>query len=180
MTERAGWPAIAGATDVPPVHVNVAAADLLSVGFVVGVLDDLRDAGAEPAELVLEIQAADLRRPDVRGVAQELTGHGIPVMIDGLGGSGLPLTELVHLPLAGARLGPQITAHLATDPAVASVAEALITLCRGVGWQSHLVGVEDDDQHRRARDLGADAIQGWLVGPPQAAADFVTWLAARS
>ena len=31
-------------------------------------------------------------------VAQELADHGVPMMVDGLGGGGLPLTELVHLP----------------------------------------------------------------------------------
>lgn len=178
LLQRSTWPGGVGG-DVAPVHVNVAAADLLSVGFVVGVLDDLRDAGAEASDLVLELQAADLRRPDVRAVVQELADHGVPMMVDGLGGGGLPLTELVHLPLTGARLGPQITSNLATDPAVASVAEALVTLCRGVGWVSHAVGIEDDAQLARADELGFDAIQGWLVGAPQAADEFAAWMAAR-
>ncbi|MBX3313363.1 MAG: diguanylate cyclase [Actinobacteria bacterium] len=181
LTERSGWPmGSGGRRDVPPVHVNVAAADLLSVGFVVGVLDDLRDVGAEVTDLVLEVQAADLRRPDVRTVAKELAGHGVPLMVDGLGGTGLPLTELVHLPLTGARLGPQISANLATDTAVASVAQALVTLCAGVGWVSHAVGIEDDEQLRRAEDIGFDAIQGWLVGPPLAADEFNRWLCDRA
>lgn len=181
LLERSGWPVGPDlGNDAPPVHVNVAAADLLSVGFAVGVLDDLRDAGAEASDLVLELQAADLRRPDVRAVVQDLAVHGVQMMVDGLGGGGLSLTELVNLPLAGARLGPQITGDLAIDPAVASVAEALVTLCRGVGWASHAVGIEDDAQLRRAEELGFDAIQGWLVGEPLPTDAFAAWLRDRT
>ncbi|MCB0976084.1 MAG: diguanylate cyclase [Acidimicrobiales bacterium] len=179
LAQRSAWPLPRSASDVPPVHVNVAATDLLSVGFVVGVLDDLRDAGADGSDLVLELQAGDLRRTDVRAVVHELARHGVAMMVDGLGGGGLPLTELVQLPLQGARLGPQISSRLNADAAVASVAEALVTMCRGVGWVSHAVGIEEPDQRSAAGRIGFDAVQGWLTGEPLGPEAFTTWLKDR-
>ena len=181
LEERSRWPeSVATGGRVPRVHVNVAAADALSVGFVVGVLEDLREAGAEADDLVLEFQAGDLRRPDVLDVVAELGRHGVTMMVDGLGGGGLPLTDLVRLPLRGARLGTRITKNLASDPAMSSVAGALVAMCHGVGWVAHSVGIETEAQYLRAQDLGFDAVQGWLVGAAMSTVDLAVWLEARS
>jgi EAL domain-containing protein (putative c-di-GMP-specific phosphodiesterase class I) len=176
---RAGWELARPASPRPPVHVNVAGVELVSPGFVDSVVDGLREAGAEVEDIVLEVREADLRDHATRAVLGALDRLSIPVVIDGVGEGGLPLSDLAMLPVRGIKLPPSLVGRLDADGAGVEVARSLVMLAHGLGWRSLAVGVETDQQRAVLFGFGVHAVQGRAVTMPVSAEGFSSWLHAQ-
>jgi diguanylate cyclase (GGDEF)-like protein len=166
--------------DTPPIELAVSAADLLSMGFEVGLLEDLHEYGTSPEALVLRVQAADLRRSDVRNVVRTVADQGLAVTVDGFGSASLSLTDLARMPLAGARFGSEVVGQVTDDRAFAEVVRSLTSLCKGVGWRSQAAGVTSDREASMLLELGVERIQGPLVGDPLPIDAFARWLGGHT
>ena len=168
-----------GAGGRPPVHVNVSGAELLGRRFVEQVVADLGQASAAPTDLVLEVREADLVDPAARTVVADLGRVGVPVLVDAVGEGGLPLAELVTLPIRGIKLGPALVGRLGIDTAGLEAVRSLVLLAHGLGWRSLAVGVESEHQRAVLFGFGVDAVQGRAVAMPAPHGDVVGWLDRR-
>jgi diguanylate cyclase (GGDEF)-like protein len=177
---RAGWELQRPSAGRPPVHVNVAGAELVAPGFVESVVSELREAGAEVEDLVIEVREADLRDHATRTALAALDRLSIPVVVDGVGEGGLPLSELATLPVRGIKLAPALVGRLDADGAEVEVARSLVMLAHGLGWRSLAVGVETDHQRAVLFGFGVHAVQGRAVTMPVSAEGFSTWLHAQA
>ena len=180
LAARATWDLGGPEVIRPPAHVNVSGAELVAPGFVESVLAERGYGTSGPNDLILEVREADLCRPEARAVIVELHELAVPVMVDGVGLSGLPLAELAGLPVRGIKIAPPLVARLENDPVGVEVARALVLLAHGVGWHSMAVGVETERQRSVLFGFGIDAVQGRAVTMPISAEDFDSWLMARS
>lgn len=70
-------------------------------------------------------------------------------------------------------------ARLAVDPQDAEIVRCTLDLAHSLGLLVVAEGVEDDETWERLRDLGCDAVQGWLVAAAMPPAEATAWLLAR-
>jgi EAL domain-containing protein (putative c-di-GMP-specific phosphodiesterase class I) len=65
------------------------------------------------------------------------------------------------------------------DTDAAAVVRSAISLGKSLELRVVAEGVEDVDTLEELRRLQCDEVQGYLIGPPMTARDFVVWLQQR-
>jgi EAL domain-containing protein (putative c-di-GMP-specific phosphodiesterase class I) len=150
------------------VAVNVAPEQLAGPVPAAAVLQALHTRGLAPAALVVELPASAPPQ-DALAVAtlHDLREAGVGVVLDNFGTPGLSLAALRDLPLTGVKLDRSLVADLGTDDRLVL---ATLRLATRLGLTCTAVGIERPEQLEAARALGIDAVQGHLLGRPEAAA----------
>jgi EAL domain-containing protein (putative c-di-GMP-specific phosphodiesterase class I) len=160
-------------------NVNIAPEQLTGEGFAKGVLRALEGADLDPRALTVEVAAtgafedAALARVSLAA----LRAAGVAVVLDHFGATGLSIAALRELPLTGVKLDRSLTADLGGDD---RLVVATVRLTTRLGLTCTAVGIETQAQLDAARSLGVDAVQGHLLGRPQAEPEDAPALAARS
>jgi len=97
---------------------------------------------------------------------------GIATALDDFGTGYSSLTSLEQLPLARVKLDRSVIGEVDSNPRAASIATSMIALCRSLGLQVTVEGVERASQLDFLSASGGVSVQGFLVARP-AAADTV-------
>ncbi|MEK8172679.1 EAL domain-containing protein [Streptomyces sp. M19] len=92
-----------------------------------------------------------------------LTGHGVKMSLDDFGTGYSSLVHLRRLPVSELKIDRSFVARLAVDNEDAEIVRCTVDLAHSLGLLVVAEGVEDDETWERLRDLGCDAVQGWLV-----------------
>ncbi|WP_380161695.1 putative bifunctional diguanylate cyclase/phosphodiesterase [Kineococcus sp. R86509] len=176
--DLASWRAAHVAGDLPHtpayVAVNVSAVSLAAEGFSAGVRQTIAAAGLHLRDICLEVTetslASDLRA--CRTVLEELRRDGARVAIDDFGTGYSSLAYLKDLPVDHLKVDRSFVRDLhsvgegvAGGPARA-VAAAVVSLARTLGLGIVAEGVETLEQDAVIRDLGCEAVQGFLYSRP--------------
>jgi diguanylate cyclase (GGDEF)-like protein/PAS domain S-box-containing protein len=180
--DLATWRAAHAAGDLPhtPTHVavNVSAVSLGVEGFAAGVRRTVAAAGLQLRDVCLEVTetalASDLHAS--RTVLEELRRDGARVAIDDFGTGYSSLAYLKDLPVDHLKVDRSFVRDLRSStggvqggvqggPARA-VAAAVVSLARTLGLGIVAEGVETLEQDAVVRDLGCEAVQGWLYSRP--------------
>ncbi len=163
--------------DIDQIWVNVAPSQLEDPEFAHEVAAQLAIRGLPSSCLVLEIAAGHLvesqRCLSTLGVLRSL---GIAVALDEFGRSGTSLSALRRLPISAVKLDPSLAAELGRLDAVP---KAIAQLCRTLGLRVLIDGVETMVQLRGAREIQADAVQGFAIARPMSAEDVTNLLTLR-
>ncbi|WP_129842631.1 bifunctional diguanylate cyclase/phosphodiesterase [Streptomyces sp. RFCAC02] len=164
-----------------PVAVNVSPRDVNTPGFAGAVAARLAHHGVPPAALQLEItEHAMLEDPEqAADTLAGLTGHGVRVSLDDFGTGYSSLVHLRRLPVSELKIDRSFVARLTSDPEDAEIVRHTLELAHALGLVVVAEGVEDDGTWERLRDLGCDAVQGWLVAAAMPADEATAWLRAR-
>lgn len=99
-------------------------------------------------------------------IVHRLKEAGVLVAIDDVGAGYAGLRQLIDLSPDLIKLDAGIVRGLHTDSARRAAAEALALYSRRVGVQCVFEGIETVEELETARSLGADMLQGFLVGRP--------------
>lgn len=164
-----------------PVAVNVSPRDVRSPGFAGAVAARLARHGVPAAALQLEITEHVLLE-DPQGAADTLaglTGHGVKMSLDDFGTGYSSLVHLRRLPVSELKIDRSFVARLAVDAEDAEIVRCTVDLAHSLGLLVVAEGVEDDETWERLRDLGCDAVQGWLVAAAMPVAEATAWLRSR-
>jgi diguanylate cyclase (GGDEF)-like protein len=105
-----------------------------------------------------------------------LRSLGIDLALEDFGREGTSLAALRHLPITVVKVDHQLSADLGRNDAIL---RGVVEMCRRLGLRSVLAGVETNVQVQAARRIGADAVQGVLLGRPTTADDLAGLLAVR-
>ncbi|WP_338320632.1 GGDEF domain-containing phosphodiesterase, partial [Streptomyces lonarensis] len=161
-----------------PVAVNVSPRDVHTPGFAGAVAARLARHGVPAGALQLEItehvllddpqQAAD--------TLAGLTGHGVRMSLDDFGTGYSSLVHLRRLPVSELKIDRAFVARLAEDGEDAEIVRCTVELAHSLGLAVVAEGVEDGETWNRLRDLGCDAVQGWLLAPAMPASRTTRWL----
>ncbi len=108
-----------------------------------------------------------------------LTGHGVKMSLDDFGTGYSSLVHLRRLPVSELKIDRSFVARLAVDTEDAEIVRCTVDLAHSLGLLVVAEGVEDDETWERLRDLGCDAVQGWLVAAAMPPDDMTAWLRAR-
>ncbi|MEW2218363.1 bifunctional diguanylate cyclase/phosphodiesterase [Streptomyces sp. NPDC006990] len=164
-----------------PVAVNVSPRDVHSPGFAGAVAARLARHGVPPGALQLEITEHVLLE-DPQQAADTLaglTGHGVKMSLDDFGTGYSSLVHLRRLPVSELKIDRSFVARLAVDTEDAEIVRCTVDLAHSLGLLVVAEGVEDDETWERLRDLGCDAVQGWLVAAAMPPGETTAWLRAR-
>ncbi|MCZ0209032.1 bifunctional diguanylate cyclase/phosphodiesterase, partial [Streptomyces sp. UMAF16] len=164
-----------------PVAVNVSPRDVHTPGFAGSVAARLARHGVPAGALQLEITEHVLLEDPQRAAdtLAGLTGHGVKMSLDDFGTGYSSLVHLRRLPVSELKIDRSFVARLAVDTEDAEIVRCTVDLAHSLGLLVVAEGVEDDETWERLRDLGCDAVQGWLVAAAMPPEEATTWLLAR-
>lgn len=164
-----------------PVAVNVSPRDVHTPGFAGAVAARLARHGVPAGSLQLEITEHVLLEDPQRAAdtLAGLTGHGVKMSLDDFGTGYSSLVHLRRLPVSELKIDRSFVARLAIDNEDAEIVRCTIDLAHSLGLVVVAEGVEDDETWERLRDLGCDAVQGWLVAAAMPPHEATSWLLAR-
>ena len=160
--------------------VNVSALQFSKENFVATVAGALRQTGANPRLLKLELTESILvdhiDMQDVIAKMNELKALGLTVSLDDFGTGYSSLSYLKRLPLDQLKIDQSFVRDVLTDGNDAVIARTIVALGHSLGLKVIAEGVETTEQHVFLADAGCDAFQGFLFGrpaPASAMADFI-------
>jgi diguanylate cyclase (GGDEF)-like protein len=164
-----------------PVAVNVSPRDVHTPGFAGSVAARLARHGVPAGALQLEITEHVLLEDPQRAAdtLNGLTGHGVKMSLDDFGTGYSSLVHLRRLPVSELKIDRSFVARLAVDTEDAEIVRCTVDLAHSLGLLVVAEGVEDDETWERLRDLGCDAVQGWLVAAAMPPEETTAWLLAR-
>lgn len=99
--------------------------------------------------------------------------------LDDFGTGYSSLVHLRRLPVSELKIDRSFVARLAVDAEDAEIVRCTLDLAHSLGLLVVAEGVEDDETWERLRDLGCDAVQGWLVAAAMPPEETTAWLRAR-
>ncbi|KOV61698.1 putative bifunctional diguanylate cyclase/phosphodiesterase [Streptomyces sp. MMG1121] len=164
-----------------PVAVNVSPRDVHTPGFAGSVAARLARHGVPAGALQLEITEHVLLEDPQRAAdtLAGLTGHGVKMSLDDFGTGYSSLVHLRRLPVSELKIDRSFVARLAVDTEDSEIVRCTVDLAHSLGLLVVAEGVEDDETWERLRDMGCDAVQGWLVAAAMPPEETTAWLLAR-
>ncbi|MDB1088366.1 EAL domain-containing protein [Streptomyces sp. ACA25] len=164
-----------------PVAVNVSPRDVYTPGFAGAVAARLARHGVPAGSLQLEI-TEHVMLEDPQQAADTLAGligHGVRMSLDDFGTGYSSLVHLRRLPVSELKIDRSFVGRLAVDNEDAEIVRCTVELAHSLGLVVVAEGVEDNETWERLRDLGCDAVQGWLVAAAMPADRITAWIRAR-
>ena len=141
----------------------------------------LQTADGRADRLVFEITEGALTKNPSRvlDALQRLATQGCQLSLDDFGTGSFSLAFLRKLPIHELKIDRSFVAAMRRDPDAAAVVRSAISLGKSLELRVVAEGVEDAETLEELRRLQCDEVQGYLIGPPMTARDFVVWLQQR-
>lgn len=151
------------------VAVNVSPIQFRSADFVETVKTALEMSGLEPSRLELELTETALVEDGelIAKILVELRAIGVRVAMDDFGTGYSSLAHLCEFPLDRIKIDQSFIAAAQSDIHAHAIIKAVVALGRDIGVPTIAEGVETAEQLQLLRDLGCNAVQGYLIGRPE-------------
>ncbi len=152
------------------INVNVSVDQLREEDFVKRVTVILRDSGFDPhyLSLGLEITESELMEnmQDAVNAILQFREMGMVIYIDDFGTGYSSLSYLRQLPIDTLKIDASFIRDLPGDPDAVAVVRAIIAMAESLELRTIAEGVETEEQFSILKELGCNAIQGYLFGRP--------------
>ncbi|MBR0551753.1 putative bifunctional diguanylate cyclase/phosphodiesterase [Stakelama marina] len=161
------------------VAVNVSAPLLTKRGFVDAVRERLDDGRLSPELLTIEItESASMEDPEraLEGM-RRFADMGIRLSIDDYGTGQSTLSYLKHLPAREIKIDKSFVLTIEDSASDQAMVRSSIDLAHELGFDVVAEGVENAAILEMLRKMGCDYAQGWHIGRPVPARDFVKLIA---
>jgi predicted signal transduction protein with EAL and GGDEF domain len=171
---QAGWQRRWGDA-APYLSINISARQLGEADVVDRFAEILRETGADPAKLLLEVTETALMadiEANLRAL-HRLAELGLRMAVDDFGTGYSSLAQLTRLPVDVLKIDRAFVDGIETRAESRAVIHAVIGLGRALGLKLIAEGVET---HRQLQELianGCDMIQGYYFYRPMLEADFI-------
>jgi diguanylate cyclase (GGDEF)-like protein/PAS domain S-box-containing protein len=152
----------------PYVSVNLSTRQLSEDDLVTTFAAILRETGAEPTRLLLEVTETALMadiETNLR-VLRLLAHLGLGVAVDDFGTGYSSLSQLTRLPVNILKIDRMFIDGIENSPQHLAVVRAIIGLARALDLKIIAEGVEREAQLRELRANGCDLVQGYLFHRP--------------
>lgn len=158
--------------------VNVSARQFHQSDFVAQVLAILKETGANPKRLKLELTETVLLDNVEETIAKmtELRAHGVGFALDDFGIGYSSLSYLKRLPLDQLKIDQSFVRSVLVDANDAAIAKMIIALGQTMGLSVIAEGVESAEQRDFLLGCGCHAYQGYFFGRPMGGKDFEAFL----
>ena len=169
--QQSGWQALR-------MSVNLSAHQFRQVELLSMIYGVLNDTGLEPQFLDLELTESDAMQ-NVEASLKTLNAlkvPGIQISIDDFGTGYSSLSYLKQFPIDRLKIDRSFIADIATDPNDAAIVVAIIAMAHCLGLEVIAEGVETEEQFKFLSMHGCNEVQGYLLGRPVPADEFMTLL----
>jgi len=170
-----------GVRDVS-VAVNISPRQFMSRRLVASLLAIVREAGADPHRVEVEITETMVMRNLEQSIEilGQLRSVGMGVSIDDFGVGYSSLGQLRRLPATALKIDRSFVANVPEDASSASIVEAIIAMARSLGLRVVAEGVETRAQLDFLRAHRCDTFQGYLFSKPLTALEASAMLRAQA
>jgi PAS domain S-box-containing protein len=155
------------------IEANLSAASIGTSDLLPFIEQQIREARADPANLVFEITETALMHDITAGeaFARGLAALGCGLALDDFGTGFGSFTYLKKLPITHLKIDIEFVRDLATTPDNLHVVKAIVSLARAFGLKTIAEGVEDEQVLTLLRAEGVDFAQGFHLGRPRPTSD---------
>ena len=167
--------ALAFSAELPPgmrVSVNLSPRDLNSAEGMRRLITLLETTAYRPLRIDFEVtETAVMGNPDeARSLLLRLKALGTNISLDDFGTGQSSLSRVQTLPLDRIKIDRSFIVDLESNPASLSIVQTIVDLCRNLGVNCVVEGVETDRQVEILTELGVRYFQGYLFGQPKPSA----------
>ena len=157
--------------------VNISTNDLREPNFVERVLALVREQGAQPGDLRMEVtESATMDDPQTSLlVLHALRDAGFSLAIDDFGTGYSSLSYLQKMPMTELKIDRSFVRHVKAGSEGAELLDSIIALGHRMGLRVVGEGAETAQEWALLQSLGCDYIQGWFVAKAMPAAEFSQW-----
>ncbi|OGT71370.1 MAG: hypothetical protein A3H44_00815 [Gammaproteobacteria bacterium RIFCSPLOWO2_02_FULL_57_10] len=161
--------------NVVPVAVNLSVVQFRQKSFYQDVVDALKACNLAPSLLELEITEGIAMDDSERtlDLLQDLHELGISLAIDDFGIGYSSLNYLKRFRIDKLKIDQSFVRGLGHDSEDEAIVTAIIGMAKGLGYRTLAEGVETRQQLDYLHNAGCDEIQGYLLGRPIPADEFV-------
>jgi EAL domain-containing protein (putative c-di-GMP-specific phosphodiesterase class I) len=148
--------------------LNISARQLRDPALPVLIGESIHAGELDPAAIYLDVSEIGLAEdPDstIRAL-RALKATGVRITIDDFGVGALSLAWLTQMPVDALKIHESFVAGLGASSENASLVGALVELGHALGLDVIAKGVENEAQLEQLRELGCDAVQGYVIGRP--------------
>jgi len=158
--------------------VNISSINLQDPDFVRTVVTALRNAGARPDWLELEITETAIMADPARAIdmVEQLRASGIRFAIDDFGAGYSSMMYLKKLAVTSIKIDKSFVIDMLADNSDHVIVRSMIGLGHNLGIAVVAEGVESDEILKTLLALGCDVAQGYGIARPMPAADIPAWL----
>ena len=162
------------------VSVNVSPRQLRNGDLPNVVAACLRETELPPWLLHLELTETAVIGDEVHASAllSRLRASGVKVWLDDFGTGFSGLSHLRRVPVDGVKIDRSFVADVLRDPDDLALTTAIIAMAHSLGVTVVAEGVEKEGQYAVLRERGCDLAQGYWLGHPVPAAEFLAQLPA--
>jgi diguanylate cyclase (GGDEF)-like protein len=156
------------------IAVNVSAHQFRQADFVDQVLEVIKNSGANPHRLKLELTES-LLLTNVEEIIEKMIAlklTGVSFSLDDFGTGYSSLSYLKRLPLDQLKIDQSFVRDVLIDPNDAAIARTIITLAQSLSLGVIAEGVETEAQREFLAGAGCHAYQGYLFSKPLRIEDF--------
>jgi EAL domain-containing protein (putative c-di-GMP-specific phosphodiesterase class I) len=158
-----------------PVSINLSAGAFAERGIVEHVVGALGLWGVDPAAVVIEVTETAIISDLDRGakLVSRLADAGVGISIDDFGVGNSSFAYLRDFPATELKIDKSFVTPMTVDERSLKLVKAMIDFSHHMDVRVVAEGVEKPETLDRLRELGCDLAQGWLVGRPEPAAEFI-------
>jgi PAS domain S-box-containing protein len=151
------------------VEANLSAASVGTSDLLPFIEQQIREARADPTNLVFEITETSLMHDNTaaEAFARGLAALGCGLALDDFGTGFGSFTYLKKLPITHLKIDIEFVRDLAANPDNLHVVKAIVGLARAFGLKTIAEGVEDEHALTLLRAEGVDFAQGFHLGRPR-------------
>ena len=163
------------------VSVNIASQHFEQASLVDTARDAMQRHGLPAGALELEITETGVMRDITRALPtlEALRAAGVRLAIDDFGTGYSSLAYLTQLPIQVLKIDRSFVKDLGRSRSSEAVVATVMALARALRLRVVAEGVESDEQLVRLRNLGCDAVQGFLFARPMPADEWPGFVAQR-
>lgn len=132
------------------------------------IAEEFRKASVNPSLLELEITESvePKNMQDLAASVRHAQSCGFHVALDDFGSGFCTMSRLVELPVNVVKIDQGIVQKITSDNSAALICQTLISLAQEMGAKVVCEGVETEEQYLSVVQMGADMVQGYLLGRP--------------
>ncbi|GAB0113984.1 GGDEF-domain containing protein [Acidisoma sp. C75] len=157
---------------------NLSAYDIMSSETVARIIRTVEDSKYAAHRFTFEITETALLQDfaTARGNLETLRAAGLGIALDDFGTGYSSLSHVQSLPLDKLKIDRRFVADIEQNPTSKMIVRSLVGLCKGIGISCVAEGAETTSQVQLLRDLGCDAIQGYVFARPMRAEAIAGYL----
>ena len=166
-----------------PVSVNLSPWDLEQIGFAESFKSMCDRFGISPGDIALEVTERPVRDFPFKHYSDSLRmlgSLGVSLKVDDFGVGEASPGRLMESAWADVKIDASLVPFRRSDKRKLAICSALITLVKSFSIHATVEGIETEEQAAIAKELGADAGQGYLFARPMDLEDALHWIKKRT